>query len=51
MLTKGFFGDYFFNSVLLTVATVLGSLLLSAMAAYALARFTFPSAPSFLSTF
>ena len=40
--TKGFFGDYFFNSVLLTVATVLGSLLLSAMAAYALARFTFP---------
>ena len=39
---KGFFGDYFFNSVLLTVATVLGSLLLSAMAAYALARFTFP---------
>ena len=40
--TKGFFGEYFFNSVLLTVATVLGSLLLSAMAAYALARFTFP---------
>ncbi len=40
--TKGFFGDYFFNSVLLTVATVLCSLLLAAMAAYALARFTFP---------
>ena len=40
--TKGFFGDYFFNSVLLTVTTVAASMLLAAMAAYALARFTFP---------
>ena len=40
--TKGHFGDYFFNSVLLTVSTVILSLMLSAMAAYALARFSFP---------
>ena len=40
--TKGFFGDYFLNSVLLTVTTVAASMLLAAMAAYALARFTFP---------
>jgi len=39
--TKGHFGDYFFNSVFLTVATVAVSMLLAAMAAYALARFSF----------
>ena len=39
--TKGHFGDYFFNSVFLTVATVAVSMLLAAMAAYALARFRF----------
>ena len=40
--TKGHFGDYFLNSVLLTVSTVAVSTLLAAMAAYALARFRFP---------
>ena len=40
--TKGHFGDYFFNSVLLTVATVACSMLFASMAAYALARFSFP---------
>ena len=40
--TKGHFGDYFFNSVLITIMTVAASMLLAAMAAYALARFTFP---------
>jgi len=44
--TKGFFGDYFFNSVLLTIATVVVSMTLAAMAAYALARFTFPGVRS-----
>ena len=39
--TKGHFGDYFFNSVFLTVSTVAVSMLLAAMAAYALARFRF----------
>ncbi len=36
------FGDYFFNSVLVTGVTVLATLLLSACSAYALARFRFP---------
>jgi len=40
--TKGFFGDYFLNSVLLTVATVFVSMAFASMAAYALARFSFP---------
>ena len=40
--TKGHFGDYFFNSVLMTVSTVTLTMLLAAMAAYALSRFTFP---------
>ncbi|NKB70911.1 MAG: ABC transporter permease subunit [Candidatus Latescibacteria bacterium] len=40
--TKGHFGDYFFNSVLLTISTVALSMLLAAMAAYALSRFSFP---------
>jgi len=40
--TKGHFGDYFFNSVVLSVTTVTLSVLLSAMAAYALSRFRFP---------
>ena len=39
--TKGQFGDYFFNSLVITVLTVCAVLLLSAMAAYALARFRF----------
>ena len=39
--TKGHFGDYFFNSVLLTVLTVVLTLLLASMAAYVLARFRF----------
>jgi len=42
--TKGHFGDYFFNSILLTAMTVVVSMLFAAMAAYALARFTFPGA-------
>ena len=42
--TLGHFGDYFLNSVLLTIFTVVLSLLFSAMAAYALARFAFPGA-------
>jgi ABC-type glycerol-3-phosphate transport system permease component len=42
--TKAHFGDYFLNSVALTVATVVGVTLLSSMAAYALARFAFPGA-------
>jgi ABC-type glycerol-3-phosphate transport system permease component len=42
--TNGRFGHYFFNSVVLTVLTVAGTLLFAAMAAYALARFTFPGA-------
>jgi len=42
--TKGHFGDYFFNSVLLTASTVGLVVLLSAMAAYALSRFSFRGA-------
>jgi N-acetylglucosamine transport system permease protein len=42
--TKGHFGDYFFNSVLLAIATVTVSVLVAAMAAYALSRFRFPGA-------
>ena len=42
--TKAHFGDYFLNSVVLTVATVVGVTFLSSMAAYALARFAFPGA-------
>ena len=38
----GHFGDYFLNSTLMTVFTVVLSLLFAAMAAYALARFVFP---------
>jgi len=38
----GHFGDYFLSTVYVTVATVAATLLLSAMAAYALARFVFP---------
>lgn len=39
--TKGHFGDYFGNSVLVTVSTVALTMLVAAMAAYALSRFTF----------
>jgi N-acetylglucosamine transport system permease protein len=42
--TKGNFGDYFFNSVLVTVLTVTLVVLLSSMAAYALSRFSFRGA-------
>jgi len=41
---NGRFGEYFFNSVVMTVSTVVLVLLLSSMAAYALARFTFKCA-------
>lgn len=44
----GRFGEYFGNSVLVTAVTVLLVLLLSAMAAYALARFAFPGAKPLL---
>ncbi len=39
--TVGQFGDYFLNSAMLTVLTVILSLLFAAMAAYALSRFRF----------
>lgn len=39
--TKGLFGDYFLNSVIVTAVTVVLSLLFAAMAAYALSRFRF----------
>ena len=39
--TVGHFGDYFLNSAMLTVLTVILSLLFAAMAAYALSRFRF----------
>jgi ABC-type glycerol-3-phosphate transport system permease component len=42
--TKAHFGDYFVNSVVLTVTTVVGVTFLASMAAYALARFAFPGA-------
>src|SRR5438034_10323838 len=40
----GHFGEFFTNSVLLTVTTVLATTFLAAMAAYALSRFQFPLA-------
>jgi N-acetylglucosamine transport system permease protein len=40
----GHFDSYFINSVVVTVVTVAATTLLSAMAAYALSRFTFPGA-------
>lgn len=42
--TVGHFGDYFMNSTLLTMATVVLSLIFAAMAAYALSRFAFRGA-------
>jgi N-acetylglucosamine transport system permease protein len=42
--TKGNFGDYLFNSVLITLMTVTLVVLLSSMAAYALSRFSFRGA-------
>ena len=42
--TVGQFGDYFLNSAVLTVLTVILSLLFAAMAAYALSRFRFAGA-------
>ncbi len=41
---KAHFGSYFLNSVLLTFTTVIATVLLSAMAAYALSRFRFAGA-------
>ena len=38
----GHFGQYFFNSVLITSTTVVATTFLAAMTAYALARFIFP---------
>jgi len=40
--TLGNFGRYFFNTVVIMVPTVLGVIVLSTMAGYALARFEFP---------
>ncbi|HZZ44558.1 MAG TPA: carbohydrate ABC transporter permease [Tepidisphaeraceae bacterium] len=40
--TRAHFGQYFFNSLTLTISTVVGTMFLSSMAAYALARFAFP---------
>jgi len=39
--TRGSFGRFFFNSVLVTIPSVAGILLVSSLAAYAFARFTF----------
>ncbi|MCY2927189.1 MAG: carbohydrate ABC transporter permease [Planctomycetota bacterium] len=45
---KGHFGEYFLNSTLLTIGTVALTVLLSAMAAYAISRFRFRGArPAF----
>ncbi|MEQ9461347.1 MAG: carbohydrate ABC transporter permease [Phycisphaeraceae bacterium] len=46
--TTGSFGEYFFNSVAVTFATVVGVVFIGAMAAYALARFAFPGAKALL---
>ncbi len=46
--TVGQFGDFFLNSVGLTAATVAATVLLSSMAAYALARFSFPGSRALL---
>ncbi|QDU70867.1 carbohydrate ABC transporter permease [Mucisphaera calidilacus] len=46
--TAGSFGDYFFNSVLVTACTVTGVVFIGAMAAYALARFAFPGSRALL---
>ena len=40
--TLGNFGDYFFNTLIITVPTVVGVIVLSTMAGYALARLQFP---------
>ena len=42
----GRFGQYFFNSVLITSTTVVVTVFLAAMSAYALARFVFPGSRS-----
>ena len=42
--TKGHFSDYFLNSVVVTTLTIAVTLMLSAMAAYALSRFSFKGA-------
>ena len=42
---KAHFGDYFLNSLVLTLTSVLGVTFFSSMAAYALARFAFPGCP------
>ena len=40
--TKGRFGDYILNSVIITVPTVIGVVILSCLAGYGIARFRFP---------
>jgi ABC-type glycerol-3-phosphate transport system permease component len=45
------FGDYFFNSVLVTSAAVILIVTLGAMASYALARFRHPAGPAVFSLF
>jgi N-acetylglucosamine transport system permease protein len=42
--TKGMFGQYFFNSAILTISSVSVTVFLAAMTAYALARFKFAAA-------
>jgi ABC-type glycerol-3-phosphate transport system permease component len=49
--TRGNFGRYFENSVIVTVAAVILTTYLSAMAAYALARFSFKGAKPMLFVF
>lgn len=39
--TRGRFGDYFLNSVIITVPSVIGVVVLSALAGYGVARFRF----------
>jgi ABC-type glycerol-3-phosphate transport system permease component len=40
--TVGHFGQYFFNSIIITVPTVAGVVVLSSLAGYGIARFRFP---------
>ncbi len=46
--TVAHFGDYFVNSLVVTVVSVLFTVLLGAMAAYGLARFVFPGSQAVL---
>lgn len=42
--TQGRFGDYLLNSVIITVPTVIGVVVLSCLAGYGISRFRFPGA-------